>query len=148
MKTKYIIDRDSARSRFIEDFYRLYGEHKHLKVTIDTGMQRTSKQNRALHKFCQMLADALNAAGLDQRKLLKPGVEIPWSMLAVKECLWKPIQDAVIGKESTADADRDEYSKVYEVLNRNLGAKFGVHVPWPEKKQPNNTATNANAETG
>ena len=47
--------------------------------------QRTAKQNRALHLYFTHLADELNSAGLDMRKTLKPGVEIPWDGKSIKE---------------------------------------------------------------
>lgn len=97
---------------------------------------RTSKQNRALHKYCSLLAGELNQGGYTVQKVLGEAVERDWDMEAVKSLLWKPIQDAVIGKESTADADRTEYSKVYDYVNRHLGEIFGVpSVPWPAKKE-------------
>ena len=96
---------------------------------------RTNLQNRALHKYCEMLADALNAAGLDMKKTLKPEVDIPWNKDMVKEHLWKPIQEIVLDKKSTADLDTSEPSKVYDVLDRHLGEKFGIHVPWPKEEE-------------
>ena len=102
-------------------------------LEVIEGKQRTNKQNKSLHKFCSLLAEALNDAGLDMRVVLKPEVEIPWDTKSAKEHLWRPIQELVISKESTTDADTKDYSKVYEVLNRHLGEKHGIHVPWPCK---------------
>ena len=39
--------------------------------------QRTPRQNRSLHMWLRMVADDLNNAGLDQRKVLKPEIAIP-----------------------------------------------------------------------
>lgn len=110
-----------------------FQQRSYVKAKLTYGQQRTLTQNAALHKFCQMLADQLNDAGLDQLKVLKPGAEIPWTMNAVKENLWRPIQEVVLGKESTAKAHREEYSKVYDVLNRHMINKFGITAPWPSK---------------
>lgn len=93
----------------------------------------TPAQRKSLHLFCEMMADQLNAAGLDMKKTLKPEIDIPWSKMAVKEWLWKPIEDAVIGKESTEEMTNKEVSEVYEVLNRYIAEKHGVSVPWPER---------------
>jgi hypothetical protein len=93
---------------------------------------RTSKQNRALHLFLRKLADTLNDAGLDMKAVLKPEVEIPWNDKTVKENLWKPVQVAMLKKESTKDLDTGEISQVYETLNMHLANKFGVSVPFPE----------------
>ena len=94
---------------------------------------RTSLQNRAIHKFLTMLADALNAAGWDMKKTLTKQADIPWSGDTAKEWLWRPIQKAMFCKESTASLETDEVSHVYETLNRHTSAKLGVSVPFPEK---------------
>ena len=103
-------------------------------LEVIEGKQRTPTQNNALHKFCELLAEALNDAGLDMRVVLKPEIEIPWDKTSAKKHLWKPIQKALTEKESTTDADTTDYSKVYEVLNRHMGEKHGIHVPWPSKE--------------
>jgi len=92
---------------------------------------RTIKQNASLHVYCELLAEALNDAGYDMKKTLKPEVDIPWRKESVKEHLWKPIQKALTGKESTTDISTVEPSEIYDVLNRHIGEKFGVHVDWP-----------------
>ena len=95
---------------------------------------RTTKQNNAMHKYFTMLADNLNDAGLDQRKLLKPSYLLPWSCNSVKKHLWGGIMKALTGKEHTSDLDRNEVSEVYEVLNRNLAEKYGVIQAFPSKE--------------
>lgn len=93
--------------------------------------QRTLQQNKALHVLFTLLADELNTAGLDMRKTLKPGVDIPWNGKTVKEFLWRPIQQAQLGKESTTELTTKEIDEVFETINRHLGEKFGLHVPFP-----------------
>lgn len=93
--------------------------------------QRTPKQNNALHLFFTLLADELNNAGLDMRTVLKPGIDIPWSPETVKKHLWKPIQKALLEKESTTELTTTEVNKVEEVLMRHLGERFGVFVNFP-----------------
>ena len=105
-----------------------------LQVEIIYNKKRTGKQNNALHKFFAILARVLNDAGLDQRKVLKPDVEIPWSDDAIKENLWRPIQIAVTGKESTAGLETHEVDKVYNVLSRHLSEKLNVDVPFPSAR--------------
>ena len=93
---------------------------------------RTNKQNGALHLFLRKLSNALNDAGFDMKRVLKEEVDIPWSDKSAKEFLWHPVQKAMFKKESSADLDTDEVSKVYETINRHLANKFGVSVPFPE----------------
>ena len=79
----------------------------------------------------QLLADELNSAGLDMRVVLKPSVSISWGKASAKEYLWRPFQFALLQKKSTRNLTTDEVSKVYDELNRHLGEKFGLHVPFP-----------------
>ena len=96
--------------------------------------QRTLQQNKALHKYFELLAQELNAAGYDMRRTLKPGVDIPWTSDLVKQYLWKGIQEAMLGKESTTELTSAEIDKVYETLNRPLAETTGVHVPFPSEE--------------
>jgi hypothetical protein len=99
-------------------------------------MQRTLRQNSALHSYFSQLADTLNEAGLDQRKVLKPSVDIPWSVESVKNQLWRPIQQAYLSKKSTTELETSEIDKIYLILNRHLAEKFGISVEFP-KEEPN-----------
>lgn len=91
--------------------------------------QRTPTQNNALHLYFEMLAEALNEAGLDMKKMMK--ADIPWNAYNVKNELWRPIQEAQLGKKSTTQLTTKDIDKVYETLNRLLGEKKGIHVPFP-----------------
>ena len=100
--------------------------------------QRTDQQRKAIEVFCRELATVLNDAGLDQRAVLaqmREGVEIPWSQDTVKDTLWRRIQIAILGKESTTKLDADEVSRVYDTLNRWTGTTFGISVQFPENKK-------------
>lgn len=103
--------------------------------------KHTDQQRKALHLFCELLAQALNDAGYTVQKTLRHDVEIPWSKTLVKELLWRPVQEAMTDKHSTTELDRMEPSQIYEVLNLHLGEKLGIHVPFPsEETDPRNNA--------
>ena len=101
---------------------------------MDAKRTRTTVQNKALHKYCELVAQELNDSGNDMRKVLKETVDIPWTKESVKEYLWKSIQSVMIQKDSTTELSTDEVSKIYEVLNRHLAEKTGVHVPFPSSE--------------
>ena len=92
---------------------------------------RTKQQNKALHVLFQLLANTLNEAGLDMRKTLKPDVNIPWSGPSVKEYLWRPIQEAQLDKQSTTQLTTVEIDQVFDTINKHLGERFSLHVPFP-----------------
>jgi len=96
--------------------------------------RRTSQQNRALHKLCDLYAEALNDAGYDMKKTLKPDVEIPWNGKMVKEFLWRPIQEAMTGLHSTTEMNTVDPTEIHQVLDRHLADKFGVTVQWPSNE--------------
>lgn len=133
MSDKIVVNSEVSRAEFLALASKLYDEHKHVTFSYSLGRQRTLTQNRALHKYCDMLADALNDAGYDMKKVIKQEVDIPWSQQSAKEFLWRPIQKAVTGIGSTTKPETSQYSAIYEVLNRHMSQKFGVSVPWPTK---------------
>jgi hypothetical protein len=129
------VNSDVSCEEMCEEVRRLYAKHRHVTFSWTTGRQRTLTQNAALHLWLTWLAERLNAAGLDMRRVLRHDVDIPWTMEAAKTYLWKPIQLAMTSKEATADAERLDYSKVQETLARHLAAKLGVECPpWPKKQ--------------
>ena len=92
---------------------------------------RTIKQNSAMHKYFALLSAKLNEGGLSIVKTLK--VDIEWTPTSVKDLLWRPIQISVLDKKSTTKLNRDEITKVYDVLNRALGEKLGMSVEFPTR---------------
>ena len=93
--------------------------------------KRTKQQNKAIHLFFRQMSDELNEAGLDQRKVLKPGVDIPWTEQAIKEQIWRPVQKAMIGRESTTELSTKDIDKVFDTITRHIGEKFGLFIDFP-----------------
>lgn len=129
------VDSQQSKDAFLEYFDQTYEEHHHITVKLEIGKQVSTKQKNALHVYCRMLSKALGDAGLDMKQVLRPGTDIPWTEISVKEFLWRPIQKAMTGKKSTKEPYRKDYGEIYDVINRYISDKFGVHVPWPVKKQ-------------
>lgn len=99
--------------------------------------QRTPQQGKAIHVFCELLAKAMNEMGLDQRKVLKPGIEIPWTKDAIKTQIWHPIQEAMYNTNSTIFLHKQEQiDKIHEVIMRELGKNHGVeYIKFPNDEQ-------------
>ena len=117
---------------FITNAKESLKQNKTLKLTIEARDRRTLTQNSALHLYCEQVAHALNDAGLSVNTFFKEGFEVPFSKEIVKENIWKPVQEAVIDKKSTAEANKLEYGEVYDHVNRKL-SEYGIHVEWPSK---------------
>lgn len=93
---------------------------------------RTDAQNRALHLWFTQLAEALNEAGFDMKKTLRQDVDIPWTLTSIKESLWRPVQKSYTGKKSTTDLNKQkEIDDIYDIINRTIGERTGVYVPFP-----------------
>lgn len=95
--------------------------------------QRTGQQNKALYKFCQLLSEALNEAGLDQRKVLKPSYQIPWTKQAIHDHIWLPLQEAMYGTNSTMFLHKQgQIDTIHKTIMRMLGEKWGLeHIEFP-----------------
>lgn len=109
---------------------------KTVEITVEPKGQRTSQQNRALHKGLLLLANVLNDAGLSMRVLLKPEVSIDWTTESVKEHLFRPFMKAMTGKQSTTELTKTggEIEKVWDTLMRELGEKHGIeYIPFPSE---------------
>lgn len=102
---------------------------------VEEKPKRTPTQNKAMHLYFTQLSDALNSAGYDIKKTMKAGVDIPWTPSAVKERLWKVIENVMYQHESTTQLTTEQCSQVYEVVNRKIATTTGVSVPWPSKEE-------------
>lgn len=95
--------------------------------------QRTSQQNKALHKYFSLVADALNDAGYDIKKtIVRYKIDIPWRPASVKELIWKEVQRSMFNKASTTQLDKQkEITEIYNVINRFLGELGIESIPFP-----------------
>jgi len=96
-------------------------------------MQRTNKQNNSLHAGLKDLGDALNAGGLDMRKVLKESVDIPWTQQSVKEFMFNPISVIMHNGRTSSELSTIEIKEVWAVMIRFCGEKHAVTVAWPER---------------
>ena len=120
---KYIISIKDKPFLFQDDVMTPLDADKVYEVIEKKTDKRTIIQNSAMHKYFSLVAEALNDAGLDMKQVIKADVE--WSMFSVKEYMWKAIQKAILGKESTTLLKKDEIDDVYLNMNRLTAQKFG-----------------------
>ncbi len=130
MKNKTIINSEQSLNAHIANLKIQFEKFKYLNISIERGAQRTNTQNRSLHMFCDHLAQALNDGGYDFRTFVKEGYEIPFDEYLVKKYIWKPVQKAMTGNDSTTKPKTHEYAMIYDVINRKM-AEYGVSVSWP-----------------
>lgn len=105
---------------------------KDLFITVEQETKtRSNLQNKSLHLYFTQLADALNLAGMDIRKVISKEVDIEWSGIAIKEYLWRPLQKEMFKKKSTTQLTTEDINIIYDNVNRIIGERTGVFVPWP-----------------
>ena len=98
--------------------------------------RRSMTQNASLHLWLDRVASCLNDAGYDMKAVIKEDVDIDWTKDSVKTYLWKPVEKAMYGHESTTEANKTQYGDIEETLRRHMGAKFGVVLPaWPAEEK-------------
>lgn len=95
---------------------------------------RTARQNKALHTYLEMVAHELLNQGQTMTNVINklPQVEITPTKDSVKEIIWRPLQEAVVGKKSTTELTTTEVTKVYEIMSMFLSKQFGISLSFPE----------------
>lgn len=134
-----LVNSDSRFADFIRQATDAFRKYRYVEFAWHTGRQRTSTQNRALHLWCRLAADTLNDAGLECYIDI-PGtgrrMSVPWNKDSVKDSIWRPVQIAMTGKESTTEPERQDYAKIHEVICARIAESFGVALPeWPHRPQ-------------
>ena len=92
---------------------------------------RSSQQNKSLHLWFTLLAEALNDAGYDMKSLIREGIKIPCTDYYLKKEIFKPTILQMYGKESTSQLTTKEITEVYEFVDKVIAERTGVHVDWP-----------------
>ena len=94
--------------------------------------QRTDRQNKSLHLYCEQLSQTLNDAGITQKMVLQ-AIDIDWSADSIKS-LFRSLGRAKYGIKSTSELTTKQLTDIYDELNR-IVAKFGVHIPFPSEEE-------------
>jgi len=131
--TFWVVRDENTLESFIAHVRSQYKQHQYVQYTWKMGRQRTTAQNSAMWLWLTQLAKALNDAGYDMKRTLKPAVEIPWNKDKAKEHLWNPVQEIMTDKKSSVDLDRKEISDIQEVVARHIAQSTGVSVAFPTK---------------
>jgi len=130
---------DVTSNEYFENFCQYRAQAilagKKVVVSIETGIgTRTPTQNNCIHQYCDLVADALNSAGLDRvitSPVLSEPLSVPWSKETVKSDIWHRVQLAMTGIESSRDLSTKHVSAIYDTIHRHLAQAFGIQVEWP-----------------
>ena len=102
-------------------------------MIIDKEEKRTDAQNRALHLWCEQIADEYNNAGLDIEEVISNfTIDLFWTKESVKDLIIRTAITRMFGKRSTTQLSKqDEIDKVVDVVTR-FNSKMGIgYIPFP-----------------
>lgn len=94
--------------------------------------QRTTQQNKSLHKLFGEIATELLNAGVERRTIVEDldSYSVPIDPSFVKE-IWRAIQYSQTLKTSTKDLTTAEIDRVHETFNRFMADNYAIHIPFP-----------------
>ena len=121
----------------INDEMTPLNENKVYEVIEKRTDKRTILQNAALHKYFVFIAEALNDGGFSMQKVLTQikKIESSWSMLGVKEVIWREFQKASLGEESTTQLSTTDIDKVYRNVDHWLSDTIGIEsIDFPSEE--------------
>lgn len=95
-------------------------------------VQRTYKQNRALHKGCQQIADLLIESGISLSVALQ-GLDVRPTMNSIKD-VYRSIAQAKYGVDSTANLTTTQINEVWVDLVTALERNTGVEIGFPSQE--------------
>jgi len=88
-------------------------------------------QRGAIHLHCEHLSKALKGDGVTVQELLSKSVERSWTLLTIKDMLWKDLAMRLYGVESTEDLTPPQITEIYDIINKFTSTNWGIHVPFP-----------------
>ena len=95
--------------------------------------KRTDAQNKALHLWCEQIAEEYNNAGLDIEAVISNfTMDLFWTKESVKDLIIRTAITRMFGKRSTTQLSKqDEIDKVVDVVTR-FNSKMGIgYIPFP-----------------
>ena len=95
--------------------------------------QRTIQQNKSLHLWLTLLADALNDSGqcLGDGRLVR--LPIRFTPENLKETVLRPYMESLWGITSTTKLDTTQIKELYKDLDLICAERTGVHIEWPSE---------------
>ena len=88
---------------------------------------RTSAQNRALHLWCDKIANTLNKNNLYMTGLFQNDIE--WTMDLVKTQIIKSVISKTLGINSTTKMKRKDIDQLVDYITLVFGQSFGIQIP-------------------
>ncbi len=91
---------------------------------------RTDSQNRACHKWFDMIASDAQDKGLTMDALIREPAEFPITPSIIKD-FFREIGRLMFKKDSTAKLKKEEFSQVIDVCEREFAKRLDCQIPFP-----------------
>lgn len=93
---------------------------------------RSSLQNRALHKYFELIAIELNELGQEfcYTGISGKQLQMRYTQSIIKEMFWKPIQQTMFGTNTTTKLDTKQINEIVDVFSKFF-AERGVVLSFP-----------------
>ncbi len=97
---------------------------------------RTLQQNKAIHLYCEMIAEVLNDFGVTHkfRGIRGKELEVRFTKTLVKEVIWRPIQMSLFDKKSTTELTTKEVTEIAEPLEKFIAENYAIDLPFPSEE--------------
>jgi len=134
----HTVNDERSRDALIKSIRDDHDKHGYSVYSVKHGVSKA--QFNALHVYCGLCAETLNAHGIDVKKLveaMKEGFSIAHTKDTFKQMVYKPILAALTDKVSTKEQSTVDPQRVQEVISKFFGERFGIKAPdWPSKNKP------------
>jgi hypothetical protein len=126
--------KDSNTAKFFIAYIEDQVEQRIDRVYTIQKMDRTFRQNNALHLLFRNMAKGLNDAGFEIPHPFKPDLEIPYSEESVKELLYKPIITSYFKVNRSSELDSEQLSESMSILVDAVCRNTGVNIDIPSQE--------------
>ena len=95
---------------------------------------RSTQQNRALHLFFTIVSNQLNELGQEFIYFGLSGrqLSMPFTPILFKNMIWRELQKAMYGIESTTKINTEQINGILDVLVKHFG-EMGISVSFPNR---------------
>lgn len=100
-----------------------------LNTLVVPSKTRSSSQNASLWLWFTHLAQELNLSGNDMKGTIQ--VDMWWDKDSIHKHLWLPVQKMMFDTDSTTKLEGHQIDKIYDTINKTIGERTNVYVPFP-----------------
>jgi hypothetical protein len=129
--------KDSNTAKFFIAYIEDQVEQGVDRVYAIQKMDRTYRQNNALHLLLRRMANDLNDAGIDYPHPLNPEFRMQWNELRVKTLLLVPYCEWMFKTEHTSHLNTEQFAELLDAFVDGVNQATGVYTPIPSQEFTN-----------